>query len=363
MEKMKIYLSSTYNDLKVHRTKVARRLRQAGCDVVMMEEYAARDLPVPLACKRDVGACDLYVGVFAWRYGYVPEDDNPDRLSVTEMEYAAAGEKPMTRLTFLLEEKARWPESRKDPDLARITDLRKRLQKQASGYFVSADDLSAEVLAALRVHESTRIAYQLDDKDVMLKAHELGPSYILNIQQQLGLLGKEQFVDLQIGPTPWWNTRLHLVAALARDFGRTRGIVISDADGSFLMMASPAEICHRLAMRWPAVEQAYAKFRDAVQTERIQYEIGRYPYFAAEALGQPEPIARHVLSKQDVVYELGIARNAEIVDVSEKNPRFLLREIYGRQTPYVALVRDGRLEGVVDRQMLGDRVIDVSLTR
>jgi len=53
----------------------------------MMEEYAARDAIVEFACQGDVAACDAYVGVFAWRYGHVPEDQNPGGESVTELEY------------------------------------------------------------------------------------------------------------------------------------------------------------------------------------------------------------------------------------------------------------------------------------
>jgi hypothetical protein len=359
---MKLYLSSTYTDLKGHRTTLSRALRKAGYDVVMMEEYAARDLPVPLACKRDVGACDVYIGVFAWRYGYVPADDNPERLSVTEMEYAAAGDKPMTRLTFLLEEKARWPAARKDPDLGRIKDLRARLQKQASGYFSSADELASEVQAALRVHESTRLASQLEAMDVMLKAQELGPSYMLSLKDKLPLLGEVQFVEVQIGGAPWWNTRLHLVAALARDFGRVRGLVFVDAAGRFLLMASPSELCHRLAMRWPALDQAYTKFRQAFPAvDALADVLWHYPQFVSEALGADEQVARHVLSAHDLDYELGIARNAEIVDVTEKGQRVLQREILGRRTPFVALVREGRLEGLVDRQLLAERVAQAAL--
>jgi predicted ATP-grasp superfamily ATP-dependent carboligase len=62
---MKIYLSSTYLDLVRHRAKVANSLRKAGYEVVMMEEYAARDQRVEFACMGDVNACDVYVGIFA----------------------------------------------------------------------------------------------------------------------------------------------------------------------------------------------------------------------------------------------------------------------------------------------------------
>lgn len=359
---MKLYLSSTYIDLKRHRAVLGCALRKSGYEVVMMEEYVARDQRVEFACKGDVVACDVYIGVFAWRYGHIPSDANPERLSVTEMEVAAAGAKPMTRLTFLLEERARWPNARKDADLARINDLRARLQMQCSGYFASPDELAVEVLAALRVHESTRLAQQLEAIDVMLRAQELGPSYMMNIKDKLRLLGDADFVELQIGPIPWWNTRLYLVAALAHELGRTRGFVFVDCDAKFLLVASPSEICHRLALRWPALEQAYTKFRrEVTAVEKMEDEIWRYPQFVSEAFGSDEQVAKHCLSARDLEYELGIARDAEVVDVREKNQRFLQREVLGRQTRFAALVRDHRLEGLVDRELLAQRVAHAAL--
>jgi hypothetical protein len=86
---MKIYLSSTYANLKQHRARLARALRQAHCEVKLMQEYSARDARVEFACAGDVQACDTDVGLFAWRHGYVQAEGNLDRLSVTEMEYAA----------------------------------------------------------------------------------------------------------------------------------------------------------------------------------------------------------------------------------------------------------------------------------
>jgi len=107
---MKVYLSSTYMDLRAQRSEVALSLRKAGYEVKMMEEYTARDQVVEVACKDDVVASDVYVGIFAWRYGYVPEDDNPERKSVTEIEHSAAVAKPIPCLLFLIKDGARWPE-------------------------------------------------------------------------------------------------------------------------------------------------------------------------------------------------------------------------------------------------------------
>ena len=92
----RIYISSTYGDLKEHREKVDRALRRLDHDVVAMENYAAADQRPLAKCLEDVAACDLYVGIFAHRYGYIPEHDNPDGRSITELEYrhALANGKP-----------------------------------------------------------------------------------------------------------------------------------------------------------------------------------------------------------------------------------------------------------------------------
>jgi hypothetical protein len=81
---LKVYLSSTFLDLQDHRERVAGALRKAKYDVVMMEEYVTRDELVEIACQGDVTGCDAYLGLFAWRYGYIPEDNNPERQSVTD---------------------------------------------------------------------------------------------------------------------------------------------------------------------------------------------------------------------------------------------------------------------------------------
>lgn len=359
---MKIYLSSTYTDLKQHRARLSNALRKARYEVVMMEEYAARDARVEFACAGDVVACDTYVGLFAWRHGYVPEEANPQRMSVTEMEYGAAGTKPMPRLTFLLEDAARWPAQKKDADLTPIQALRTRLKKQCSGYFRNADELAVEVLAALRVLEATSLAERLAAVQEIVRAQELGPSYMANIREQLHTLGECSFIELQLGPTPWWNTRLYLVAALAQEMGSAQGIVFVDDQGQFVRVCAPGEIRRRLGQRWPALDAAYAAFRSEAPTlQQVESELWRFPAHVATALGQQEELARHVLSVRDIADDLGMAANAEVVDIEGKGQRFLQREILGRLSPYVALLRNERLQGLVDRAKLAERVARAAL--
>lgn len=48
-------------------------------------------------CLADVAASDIYVGLIGWRYGYQPDQDNPEHRSITELEYRQAGASGLTR--------------------------------------------------------------------------------------------------------------------------------------------------------------------------------------------------------------------------------------------------------------------------
>lgn len=105
----RIYLSSTYSDLKEYREQVYRALRSLKHDVIAMEDYSATGQHPPLdQCLADVSECDLYVGIFAWRYGYIPGKGNPEQKSITELEYRKARENNKPCFIFLLNEHTKW---------------------------------------------------------------------------------------------------------------------------------------------------------------------------------------------------------------------------------------------------------------
>jgi Domain of unknown function (DUF4062) len=69
---MRIFVSSSFEDLRDHRAAVIRVLRQLGHEILAMEDLTAASA-APLSKVLDiVDRSEAYVGVFAWRYGYVP---------------------------------------------------------------------------------------------------------------------------------------------------------------------------------------------------------------------------------------------------------------------------------------------------
>lgn len=142
----KVYLSSTFEDLKAHRDAVYRTLRQIRCDVVSMEDYVASGQRPLDKCLDDVAGCDAYVGLFAWRYGFVPEGQ---QHAITELEWRQAEREGLPCLMFLLRDGTDWPPAFVDADPTAITDLRERLkQRYTVQFFGSVDELARAVATA-----------------------------------------------------------------------------------------------------------------------------------------------------------------------------------------------------------------------
>ena len=98
MAKYKVYISSTYRDLKEHRKQVieffGKKTIKENFDLISMEGYVADDTEPALECINDVKDCNIYILILANRYGFIPPKNNPGEISVTEMEYNAALEDP-----------------------------------------------------------------------------------------------------------------------------------------------------------------------------------------------------------------------------------------------------------------------------
>lgn len=144
---MRVYISSPFLDLKGCRSKAYDALRRIGVDAIGMEDYVASDDRPVDKCLGDVKRCDAYVGLLAWRYGYVPDDA---QCSVTELEYQTAVREQIPQLLFLLHPDAPWPRANVDRDPARIDALRGEWEKnRIVSHFQSCDELGALVTAAV----------------------------------------------------------------------------------------------------------------------------------------------------------------------------------------------------------------------
>jgi hypothetical protein len=130
---------------------VARKLQENGFIPVAMEDFEADDLPPIDSDKRRVELCDIYVGIFAWRYGNPAPVGN---ASFTEAEYRNAHNLGLPCLIFLTENGIAWPEDQKDDDQKPIKRLRDELSRDhLMNTFREPGQLAVKCLAAVKAHE------------------------------------------------------------------------------------------------------------------------------------------------------------------------------------------------------------------
>ena len=98
-ELARVYVSSTVVDLTEERRAVLDWLRLARHQAV--DSYLPDSDTVRDSCLDDVAKCDLYVLIVGHRHGFRPAQDNPEGLSITQLEFRRAGECGIPRVALL----------------------------------------------------------------------------------------------------------------------------------------------------------------------------------------------------------------------------------------------------------------------
>jgi hypothetical protein len=175
----KVYISSTYTDLVEHRQRVYGALHKMRYDVIAMEDYVATDERPMDQCLGDVASCDIYIGIFAWRYGYIPPSQE---WSITELEYRQAGQSGLECLIFLLDEDAPWPRSKMEKGVGgeKIEALRQELMDtHIVQFFRSPEELAEQVGASVAEWAQKRLDASMDrvraEQERFIKEHSVKP--------------------------------------------------------------------------------------------------------------------------------------------------------------------------------------------
>lgn len=123
----RIYISSTFQDLRDFRMEVYKAVRQLGHTSVAMEDWVVNDQPLVEQALSAVRESDIFILLVAWQYGYIPPGQN---VSITELELRAARERAIPCLVFLVPDEAPWPPAFVDADTSRIRAFRNSLLEQ-----------------------------------------------------------------------------------------------------------------------------------------------------------------------------------------------------------------------------------------
>lgn len=145
---VKVFVSSTFTDLKRHRARAVQQLRNLGLSVHPMEDWPADSREPVEFCPERVRDCGLCVLLVGFRRGWVPDPGGADR-SITQMEYEEARRLNIPVLPFLLaDDVSDWPaqfdDRETDPDLPAWRD-RLRPRAGAERFHFRTDPVTLDV--------------------------------------------------------------------------------------------------------------------------------------------------------------------------------------------------------------------------
>jgi tetratricopeptide (TPR) repeat protein len=178
--RLHVMISSTTVDLPEHRHEVSEAILRMGHFPVMMELGSAEWNSDAIRFSLEkVAKSQVYIGVFALRYGYIPDDPirNPDRLSMTELEYRHAKKLGIPALIYLADKSHAFGEDQIDFDLEKREKLN-RIKKElgSSGFLAYFRDpahlrsLVLQSLHELRVQQSGTVSGPSPAAKVVLPA-------------------------------------------------------------------------------------------------------------------------------------------------------------------------------------------------
>ncbi len=145
---MKIFISSTYRDLKDYRKAAIDAIERLGQHAERMEIFGAKPIEPLEACLNEVDSCDLFIGIYAYRYGFIPQGA---RFSITQLEYKQAIKSKKPVFCFIIDENL--SSLSKEEDETGKTKLERFKSQIKRKYiverFTTPDDLGLKVAASI----------------------------------------------------------------------------------------------------------------------------------------------------------------------------------------------------------------------
>jgi hypothetical protein len=142
---LKVFISSTSEDLKEYRAVARNAINQVKWLPLMMENFGAMTQHTVDACRAQVEECNLVILLVAFRRGYVPTEaqkgNGHDSITALELEHARKLGKKV--LIFMADAKKPWPPVLCDPDRTWIDNFRNTLD-QPAGFFEYEDPAGKE---------------------------------------------------------------------------------------------------------------------------------------------------------------------------------------------------------------------------
>jgi hypothetical protein len=204
--KIKIFLSSTYTDLSAIRTKVSEWLAGVfGADLIIMETFGSEAAPPDVNSVRRVRSCDLFVGIYAHRYGTVDQATGKSivELELDEAKRAFSSGVLNDILLYLIDEASPWPNEHRETSQVAETGL-KRLKQKARQHTVTFFKREDDLLFFISRDVYRRLAERIGASPFMVRQfvlpaprtlHQPVGMEFLTSENQNYLVGREQAIE------------------------------------------------------------------------------------------------------------------------------------------------------------------------
>lgn len=168
-EMQRAIISSTAADLREYRKTAKQVCEDFDIHSLMMEPLGARNADAITESLRLVDEADLFIGIYAHRYGHIPHGHE---ISICEMEYDQAVRRGIPRLIFVISD-----EALVKPEDIDVEDKREKLgqfknnklcEDRVVAFFVSPDDFAKKLITALSRQVSNA-------RDSLPEIHNLNP--------------------------------------------------------------------------------------------------------------------------------------------------------------------------------------------
>ncbi|MCI0487391.1 MAG: DUF4062 domain-containing protein, partial [Blastocatellia bacterium] len=285
-KKLTVMISSTARDLPAHREEVMHACLRQGMLPKMMEHLPASDAEAISASIKLVDEADIYVGVFAHRYGYVPTENNPQQISITEMEYNRAVKQKIPRLIFVMhkDHPLKFEDVEQGEGAVKLKAFKERIQtSNIVNFFDSPVDLRSHVINSLSHHREPDLTafHYISDIPEPPEAFIAHPYTLLQTHR---LVGRQKELNLL---TDWVTRRQdQIYRARMLNIVAIGGMGKSALTWKWFQDIAPQEMKPLAGRMWWSFYESDARFENFI-TRALAY-VTRRPLGEVQEIPSPE---------------------------------------------------------------------------
>jgi len=189
-----VMISSTFTDLIEHRKALIEIVNSQSLKPISMENDSAKpDVDVIDSSLRMVRESSAYIGVISHKYGQIPECDtrNPEKLSLTELEFREARELDRPVLLFIMGENHPITVSdvesniEKQEKLQRFKEEAKKLRKESSVHRIYKVFNNLNEFEVAAIQSVAELRKHLEEKNSFNQLEELSISHLAEAKETI----------------------------------------------------------------------------------------------------------------------------------------------------------------------------------